>query len=52
MGNSTGTNLHVSKLAVRDDCRRQGLGRMLMQVWLLARGAPATTAIACLACSL
>ncbi|PNH02939.1 hypothetical protein TSOC_011055 [Tetrabaena socialis] len=28
---STGLNLHVSKIAVREDCRRQGIARALMQ---------------------
>ncbi len=28
----TGLNLHVSKIAVREDCRRQGIGRNLMLV--------------------
>ncbi|GLI64804.1 hypothetical protein VaNZ11_008211, partial [Volvox africanus] len=31
---STGLNLHVSKIAVRADCRRQGIAKCLMQAVL------------------
>lgn len=29
---STGVNIHVAKVAVREDCRRQGMARRMMEV--------------------
>ncbi|KAG2438146.1 hypothetical protein HXX76_005755 [Chlamydomonas incerta] len=33
---STGLNIHVAKVAVREDCRRQGIARKMMEAVLQA----------------